>query len=44
MKSGDYVVDNFDLDIREHLLSGTNRGIYQLVQHQQMVTLLQKLN
>ena len=26
-ESGDYVVDDFELDIREHLLSGTNRGI-----------------
>ena len=27
-ESGDYTVDNFDLDVREHLISGTNRGIY----------------
>ena len=27
-ESGDYVIRNFDLDIREHLISGTNRGIY----------------
>ena len=27
-ESGDYTVENFDLDIREHLLSGDNRGIY----------------
>ena len=27
-ESGDYVVRNFDLDAREHLISGTNRGIY----------------
>ena len=27
-ESGDYVVRNFDLDPREHLQSGTNRGIY----------------
>ena len=27
-ESGDYTVDNFDLDIREHLISGTNRGIF----------------
>ena len=27
-ESGDYVVDDFELDIREHLLSGDNRGIY----------------
>ena len=27
-ESGDYTVDNFDLDIREHLIDGANRGIY----------------
>jgi len=27
-ESGDYAVRDFDLDLREHLLSGTNRGIY----------------
>jgi hypothetical protein len=27
-ESGDYTVKEFDLDIREHLISGTNRGIY----------------
>jgi hypothetical protein len=27
-ESGDYTVREFDLDIREHLLSGNNRGIY----------------
>jgi len=27
-ESGNYVVEDFELDIREHLLSGTNRGIY----------------
>ena len=27
-ESGDYTVRNFDLDVREHLVSGTNRGIY----------------
>jgi len=27
-ESGDYSVTNFELDIREHLLAGTNRGIY----------------
>ena len=27
-ESGDYTVENFDLDIREHLASGTNRGIF----------------
>jgi hypothetical protein len=27
-ESGDYTVRNFDIDIREHLISGNNRGIY----------------
>src|SRR6056300_1177619 len=27
-ESGDYVVRDFDLDLREHLSSGNNRGIY----------------
>src|SRR6056300_1287028 len=27
-ESGDYSVREYDLDIREHLISGTNRGIY----------------
>ena len=27
-ESGDYTIRQFDLDIREHLSSGTNRGIY----------------
>ena len=27
-ESGDYITKGFELDIREHLLSGTNRGIY----------------
>ena len=27
-ESGDYAVRNFDLDPREHLINGTNRGIY----------------
>ena len=27
-ESGDYAVDNFDLDVREHLLDGNNRGIF----------------
>ena len=27
-ESGNYVVNDFELDIREHLLSGSNRGIY----------------
>ena len=29
-ESGDYTVRDFDLDLREHLISGTNRGIYTL--------------
>jgi hypothetical protein len=29
-ESGDYAVRDFDLDLREHLISGTNRGIYTL--------------
>jgi len=27
-ESGDYTVKDFDLDVREHLVSGNNRGIY----------------
>ena len=27
-ESGDYAVRNFELDVREHLISGTNRGVY----------------
>ena len=27
-ESGDYAVRNFELDIREHLIAGSNRGIY----------------
>jgi hypothetical protein len=27
-ESGDYTVKDFDLDVREHLISGNNRGIY----------------
>ncbi len=27
-ESGNYVVNDFELDIREHLLSGSNRGVY----------------
>jgi len=27
-ESGDYTVRNFDIDVREHLISGNNRGIY----------------
>jgi hypothetical protein len=27
-ESGDYTVKEFDLDVREHLVSGNNRGIY----------------
>ena len=35
----------FDLDVREHLLSGTNRGIFAaIVFHQLMVILFQKQN
>jgi len=30
-ESGDYAVRNFDLDLREHLISGNNRGIYTAV-------------
>ena len=29
-ESGDYAVRDFDLDLREHLISGTNRGIYSV--------------
>ena len=29
-ESGDYITKGFELDVREHLLSGTNRGIYAL--------------
>ena len=27
-RSGDYSIRDFDLDLREHLISGNNRGIY----------------
>ena len=27
-ESGDYAISGLDLDVREHLLSGTNRGVY----------------
>ena len=27
-ESGDYTVENFDLDVREHLSVGDNRGIF----------------
>jgi hypothetical protein len=27
-ESGDYTVRDFDLDLREHLISGNNRGIF----------------
>ena len=27
-ESGDYAVRDFDLDLREHLINGNNRGIY----------------
>jgi hypothetical protein len=30
-ESGDYTVRDFELDVREHLQSGTNRGIYPAV-------------
>ena len=30
-ESGDYTVKDFDLDIREHLISGNNRGIFASV-------------
>ena len=30
-ESGDYTVKQFELDVREHLQSGTNRGIYPAV-------------
>ena len=30
-ESGDYAVRGFDLDLREHLISGTNRGIFTSV-------------
>ena len=39
-ESGDYSVRQCDLDIREHLISGTNRGIYAFNLHQQ-TTILQ---
>ena len=31
-ESGDYSVRDFDLDIREHIVDGNNRGIYTLAQ------------
>jgi len=31
-ESGDYVLSNPDFDVREHLISGTNRGIYTAVE------------
>ena len=27
-RSGDYAVRDFDIDLREHLISGNNRGIF----------------
>ena len=27
-ESGDYAVRDFDIDLREHLISGNNRGIF----------------
>ena len=29
-ESGDYVVRNFDLDLREHIIDGDNRGVFTL--------------
>ena len=37
----DYVVNDFELDIREHLLSGSNRGIYATGVLQMMVIQLE---
>jgi len=31
-ESGDYVVRNFDLDLREHIIDGENRGVYTLAE------------
>ena len=31
-ESGDYVVRNFDLDLREHIVDGNNRGIFTLAE------------
>ena len=31
-ESGDYVVRNFDLDLREHIVDGDNRGIFTLAE------------
>ena len=31
-ESGDYTVRDFDLDLREHIVDGNNRGIYTLAQ------------
>ena len=31
-ESGDYVVRNFDLDLREHIIDGDNRGVFTLAQ------------
>jgi len=30
-QAGDYTVKDFDIDVREHLLSGNNRGIYSAI-------------
>ena len=30
-ESGDYSIKQYDLDVREHLISGTNRGIYTAI-------------
>ena len=31
-ESGDYVVRNFDIDLREHIVDGNNRGIFTLAE------------
>ena len=43
-ESGNYALEGFDLDIREHLISGTNRGIHASGTTTAKVILLQKLN
>jgi len=42
-ESGDYALDGFDLDIRESLISGTNRGIHASGTTTAMVILLLKV-
>ena len=39
-RSGDYSVKDFDLDLREHLISGTNRGSFILLMMADQVKLL----